>query len=345
MKPNIFDIATKELSQDAFFTWIFNWAHPNNKEFDVNLHNCGKEFVLDLLKSEIPNFDEEITNVFAKRQFKKIDISITINDKYFIIIEDKTNTGEHSEQLRRYKEDAISHCEQNNLESPICIYLKTGNESKSSLTQVEKFGYFIYDREKIINLLKRHKEINNQIFVDFRERILRIEKFNNFFLKKVINSWNNTDWEGLYQCLENENIVLDWRYVSNPAGGFLNAWITPWVYWKNKYPLYLQIEQGNLCFKISTHPGDIGIIPENITRKMIRDEIHNLLITKSKDFGLNHIVKPARFGAGNWMTVAIVKTDCWLGAGNSIIDIEKVFEELNKYKKFLEEFINNSNSL
>ena len=26
MKPNLFSIATKELSQDAFITWLLQWA-------------------------------------------------------------------------------------------------------------------------------------------------------------------------------------------------------------------------------------------------------------------------------------------------------------------------------
>jgi len=32
MKPNIFRLATKELSQDGFFTWLLQWADNNHKQ-------------------------------------------------------------------------------------------------------------------------------------------------------------------------------------------------------------------------------------------------------------------------------------------------------------------------
>ena len=37
-----------------------------------------------------------------KKQYKSIDVLLTVNDKYKIIIEDKTYTSEHDDQLNRY---------------------------------------------------------------------------------------------------------------------------------------------------------------------------------------------------------------------------------------------------
>ncbi len=36
MKPNLFKIATKELSQGAFFTWLLQWADPPAKSTTSN---------------------------------------------------------------------------------------------------------------------------------------------------------------------------------------------------------------------------------------------------------------------------------------------------------------------
>ena len=123
-KPNIFEIATKELSQDAFITWLLKWADDSCKNLDEDLHQCGKEFVSTLIKKQNPNFSESINKVEAGRQWENIDVWAEVNDKYFIIIEDKINSSEHSDQLKRYKEIAEKWCQENNKEKPICIYLK-----------------------------------------------------------------------------------------------------------------------------------------------------------------------------------------------------------------------------
>ena len=97
-RPNIFEIATKELSQDAFITWLLKWADDSCKNLDEDLHQCGKEFVSILIKNQYPNFSEFINKVEAGRQWENIDVWAEVNDKYFIIIEDKINSSEHSDQ-------------------------------------------------------------------------------------------------------------------------------------------------------------------------------------------------------------------------------------------------------
>ena len=41
MRPNIFEIATKELSQDAFITWLLQYADEKYKEDDFIINECG----------------------------------------------------------------------------------------------------------------------------------------------------------------------------------------------------------------------------------------------------------------------------------------------------------------
>ena len=103
MKPNIFDIATKELTQDAFITWLLKFADEKNRNFDLEMNECGKMFVKELIRKQIKSFDEPITKVEAGRQWENIDVWAEVNEKYLIIIEDKTSTTYHSNQLERYK--------------------------------------------------------------------------------------------------------------------------------------------------------------------------------------------------------------------------------------------------
>lgn len=322
MRPNIFEISTKELTQDAFITWLIKWADPNNNKHDTNLHKCGVDFVKYLIKKQFKD-SFEINKVEADRQWENIDIWADINEKYLIIIEDKTFTGEHSNQLERYKKVSMEWCVENNREL-VCIYLKTGTESKSSLNVVAEKGFSIIERSELINFFENYN-IQNNIYIDFTEKINRLEKAENAFETKKIKSWDRNCWTGFYRFLETKIEISDWKYVSNPAGGFLGIW---WhsLEWKDYY-VYLQIEQGNLCFKI-------GEVYED--RKNVRNEWYNILIKKANKKNRNEINKPIRFGNGTYMTVAIVERKNWLGNDNEIIDKNKVIGKLKEYEFFLD---------
>ncbi len=337
MRPNIFDIATKELNQDAFITWLLQFADHKYHSSNLKLNECGRTFVKQLIKKQLTTFDELIDKVEAGRQWENIDVWAEINDKYLIIIEDKTYSSHHSDQLARYKENAEKWCEKNNYEKPICIYLKTGNESQNSLTNIEKQGFSIFGRLDFINLLDEFKDINNDIFTDFYERLKRIEKSNNEFENKLIKDWSGHDWQGFFQFLEKEVEIVNWNYVNNPSGGFWNA-VLNWDYW-NIYPVYIQLEEGKLCFKISTDPDELEM-PENLTRSEIRNQLHTLILKQAVNFGFEYIRRPDRFGNGNYMTVAIVDRENWLGADSQTIDKETIIKTLTAYLDFLRKIIN-----
>lgn len=336
MKPNIFDIATKELNQDAFITWLLQFADPKYQSVNKKLNACGKAFVSQLLNKQISSFEQQINKVEAGRQWENIDVWAEVNDKYLIVIEDKTYSSHHSNQLARYKEKAEKWCEKNSYENPICIYLKTGNESQSSLTDIVKQGFAIFSRLDFINLLDEFKDIDNDIFIDFYERLKRIEKSNYDFENKLIKDWNGNDWQGFFQFLEKEIKIVNWHYVNNPSGGFWNA-VLNWDYW-NVYPTYIQLEEGKLCFKISTDLDEVEML-KDLARGEIRNQLHNLILNQAKKFGFENIRRPDRFGNGNYMTVAVVDRENWLGAGCDILDKESVVKTLTEYITFLREII------
>lgn len=294
-KPNLFEIGTKELSQDAFITWLLRWADDSCKEFDKELNACGKAFVSELIKKQYPDFSEEITKVEAGRQWESIDVWAEVNDQYLIIIEDKTHSGQHSKQLERYKEIAEKWCVENNKKAPICIYLKTGNESIASLNAIVKKGYHLFSRIDFINLFSSFECIENDIFKDFKERMLQLDEWSSNFNNIKIKEWRWYDWQGFYLAIENKIENRGWFYVDNANGGFL-CFLLNWDYCDG-YPLYIQLEQDKLCFKLSTDPNEVSL-PEGKTRRQIRNEFYHLLMEKAKEKGYNDIKKPKRFGDG-----------------------------------------------
>lgn len=100
VKNNIFSFATSELSQDAFICWCLNWI---NAKPEAPLRQLG----IDLLKRLLPTRADEIQNihrVIIMQQLLNIDILVLIPElKVALIIEDKTVSGAHDNQIYRYK--------------------------------------------------------------------------------------------------------------------------------------------------------------------------------------------------------------------------------------------------
>ena len=342
-RPNIFEIATKELSQDAFITWLLKWADDSCKNLDEDLHQCGKEFVSTLIKKQNPNFSGFINKVKAKRQKQKIDVWAEVNDKYLIIIEDKINGGQHSDQLKRYKEIAEKWCQEHNKEKPICIYLKTGNECKANLEKIEEKGYSIFSRKDFIDLFNKFEQIKNNIFSDFYERMLQIEKLTNRYKDKQISDWKRADWEGFYKAIETKIENKGWFYVDNPNGGFIGFILVRLQC--ERYPIYIQLEEKKLCYKISTDSKDVELPEEEMKkiRREIRNEFCSKLIQKAKQKGYDEIRKPDMSGNGSCMTFAVVEQKDWLGENEDIVNVDKVVENLKKYLEFSKEFVEECN--
>ena len=103
---NIFSFATGELSQDAFICWCLNWI---NEPDNLTTHRY-RQLGLDLLAKLIDNLSEknQLTNVdinsidkiILVQQVLNIDV-LAIIPQYnlAIIIEDKTSTSEHGNQI------------------------------------------------------------------------------------------------------------------------------------------------------------------------------------------------------------------------------------------------------
>ena len=346
MKPNIFDIATKELSQDGFFTWLLQWADPKNSQYNQPLNETAKDFVRLLLKE---SSDFQIQEVKTQNQWKNIDICAEINGKYFIFIEDKTNAGEHSGQLDRYKKKSEEWFKGNKYEKFICIYLKTGNESLFLLEKVEKQCFSVIDRKAVLSVLNK-REVANDIFNDFKERLKGIEEATNSFIefKKMTSEWRAA--EGFFMALEKQISELtkpEWRYVANPTGGFLGFW----YHWKEITEvgkIYIQIEnsvKGNtqienpikasiqLVIKIKFSAST----PSTETLYRVFGEIEPV----AKKQGLT-ILKPTKYRAGVTSTLAVIENAFTVVDGN--IELDKFRLTLKKLEQTLDEYFEKVNS-
>lgn len=278
----------------------------------------------------------DILEVRAGRQWEHIDVYVEVNTNqgnYLIVIEDKTFTRNSVGQLERYLVCGENWCRQYNAQL-CCVYVKTGSESQKKLTAIRKKGFEPFTRGEFIEILDHFPENNSDILTDFRSRLHQLQRAHDAFLTKPIGKWNNECWIGFYQFLEREMGIVDWDLVNPPGGGqFWNA-VLNWEYWHG-FPVYLQIEQGKLCFKISHVDSEI----EDYGRSEIRNKWHRVILSAATDQQIKAIRKPDRFGTGDYMTCAMVDRHNWLGKTDEFFDAAVVVERLRHYKFFLKSLL------
>jgi len=315
--PNIFSFATSELSQDALFTWLLSWADSKHRQTDSGLHETAVRFVRLLTGKN----DIEIRTMEAGRQWEHIDVCARINDDAILAIEDKTGTTIHDEQLRRYKE-IVERKYPNR--ARYFAYVKTGNEPKSILEEVAQAGYKIVLRKDILDCLESYTG-DNEVLCNYRKHLRAHEQATQSFRFLPVAQWSWSAWEGFYKRLEAENVISTWGYVPNQSGGFLGAcW--HWVDFSNGQ-MYIQFEQGKLCIKICPSC-------DRDQRIHVRNACYSALMEKATG-RFPEIHKPARFGAGVYMTIAVVDPEQVFGKES--IDMETLIAKLRQYESLVDE--------
>ena len=319
--PNIFSFATSELSQDAMLSWLLQWADSSNMDKDSQLCHLGQSLV-SLYTGIDPN---AIKKVSVGRQWEGIDIWVEINDDVFLLIEDKTFTTAHGDQLTRYKE--VAEQEYKGKRKIFCAYTKTGNEPKSILDFIAHQGYKTVGRQDLLQLLKEYGG-NNPMVCDFSVHLQDLENATNLYRKLPVKDWNDAlTWQGFYKELENYLDELGWDYVANPSGGFFGAW---WHFISSKdndVKMYLQFEQKKFCIKIEC-------CADSDYRSESRTRYHRILMAKAEELGLA-VNRPGRFGNGNYMTIGVVDSSCIFGDG--VIDMSQVVNKLKDFEHLVDE--------
>lgn len=204
--------------QDAFICWLLEFAHKDHLDEDIVLTNCAKELLSKIVEGEE---DLIVTNILS--QYKSIDVLVQVNDKYNIIIEDKTFTGQHNDQINTYK-DKLKDEGRKNI---ICVYYKIVEQP-----YVEKTAVNI-NRIDLMKIFSKyiHKTQNN-IFNDYYDYLIEIDQDVNGYLNEPIEVWRkdyNHAYKGFFTHIVKYGIVktdrnYDWGYVPNKSNGFWGFW-------------------------------------------------------------------------------------------------------------------------
>lgn len=296
MRPNLFHFATSELSQDALIAYLLSWAKESAQPYNAPLHQLARLFLNSLFNAANAKPPDSIHSIEIKKQEGGIDILCIVNQCYVLLIEDKTSTQEHSNQLARYVDYLNEHynfAEENIL----LLYIQTGDQS--DYCEVARNGYSVFDRQALLNILDSEAGqaacVVSDILNDYRHWLREIEDEVQSFLTVFPKNWSWRAWIGFYKWLQRELGDGHWDYVANPSGGFLGFW---WHFVGNgSGELYLQIEQGKFCFKIW--------VLDSAQRVTKRQQMHESVVGNCPKHGIS-AKRPQRFGHGQYMTVALL---------------------------------------
>ena len=281
------------------------------------------------------DYDGIVRDVEVFRQKKNIDVLVRVNGRFVLLIEDKTDSNRHSDQLARYRKavlnDEIRELGRVSEENLTAVYFKTGNQSLAMERMIDErqSGYKVFGREDFLAVLDSYCG-DNAIVADFRRRLRSVENDTQSFRTWTKDGkWSWASWQGLYRELEGRLFLPDhaprwngWDYVANPAGGFLGFWWQPSEL-PATCPVYLQLERTKLCFKLDGKkcPGK-------------RSEVAKLWcgrITSQHE----RVVKPARIRLGNAMTVAEHQEQWLRFREDGALDMDRTVEALREAERIL----------
>jgi hypothetical protein len=175
-RPNLFEYATSELSQDAFLCWLVAWAGclPGDDGYDKELHECGAEFIKMLYLRRHPDVEKCSLDVellgLPKRQYKRTDVFFRtkiLGSVVSFIIEDKTGTTPHSNQLNRYI-DSVRKVVGDDTEI-IGVYLKTHYWFPEDC-EASDADYLLVNGKELSEFLHGFN-CSNEIFLDYRKSL------------------------------------------------------------------------------------------------------------------------------------------------------------------------------
>ncbi|MBR2921695.1 MAG: PD-(D/E)XK nuclease family protein [Alphaproteobacteria bacterium] len=337
MVNNLFTYATSELSQDAFLAWLFSHAIEGIGDRDRELTKCAKDFLNEFLFTDDKFKGREFWLTKApERQFNKIDLLLTIkfNDEdkeYKVIIEDKTSTSEHDNQLERYKEAIESQDSSIDKEHLLCIYYKTGLQS--NLDNVKKNNYKACVGKNVYNFFcnKKYSNIKSDIFQNYCSFVEHICNQTDSWKNADIEKWDyhakNGFFAHLKKQLNNKGYECDYAFEYNPAGG--------------EYVLYQHSDKNN---QVKTNAGlfqlyfqfvlknnelyfDIRVTHADDKKETITKPIRESLCLDNWRKENNPFKKPVRYGKGKTITLCRYNKEIKISDG-----IENLSELLNDYK-------------
>ena len=344
-RPNIFRRATKELSQDAVICWLIDWAgFPTSANAgDEKLRQCGRAF-LDALFAKWEGWPVELgpeiqTEVCQQEQ--GIDVLARVDGRYVLLIEDKTGTRPHHEQLDRYWRAVTGGETRFGVVSPehaYPIYFKTGNQARSEarrIRQDEEWG--VFERCDFLGVLEAY-DGDDHILQDYRAYLQELEARTNSYTDwrgyewraGGEPDWDPLAWEGLYRRIEEK--MPSWRGYIHQRGGFTGLFSPGEEIWLEFGHYGGGERRHQLAFKLG--------VPDASRRQEQRELWRGAIMAA----GRGAVIPPKGRGLGETMTVGLWERFLAFDEEDDRLDVPGTIRQLQAAERVLEEASRNVGS-
>lgn len=336
VSPNLFDYATKELSQDAVICWLLAWAGSEAKnKSEEDLRRCGRRLVDALFAKWHDRGDVQLGRQVATKvlpQEHNIDVLARVNGQYVLLIEDKTNTAAHNDQLAKYwnlvveGKTAFGNIDKNDLYP---IYCKTGNYSLKDRQHAEDAGYRVFDRSDFLKVLEKYRG-SNEIVLDFRRHLNRWERDTASFEHWTVDSERTSlGWEGFHQWIERNCLLRSrdhWGALGSLVGGYWGVWIEP-AERSRRSKFEIWIEKDRISIRLYGAKGGVSIPGMNAQKQYW---------AKAFERGSGPFRRPTRLQATSSKPMCVAEWRGWLVYGdNGSLDLKRTAKNLKVARRIL----------
>ncbi len=358
MRNNLFHFATSELSQDAFICWCLNWFNDPSKP---RLRDLSRSIIYRMTGVvEISSLD--IIRQFSKKVCMedgttlsvKIDVLAIVNRSVGLIIEDKTLSEEHDNQIYRYV-DGIKRLLYDNGENLIWNNGQTFPvDPERIITVFWKTGYF-YDYDKVVtadtkldgkeilSLLLPYQgesDILDDYIDNLKGNLSWYEQHSDFTIPHILENEQHPQYCLMRTLFPAERWIpvpdRKWeKYQVYHGTSYGRPWTQMSIFQAyypgttNKYELFWRIDTTNNGPYISLRFYEGGLTQESKERHVRK---YNECITKMKAT-LNRVVSPIRF---DWEKVYPGYRGNYKEAAIFHVNLE---EYLNDWKRLGQEFV------
>lgn len=225
ISTNLFDYASSELSQDAFVCWICSQFNS-----DDSAVKCAAQKLLHAFLKIDDTDPVEVLDI--RRQYKNIDVLLRLQYRqlvYIVILEDKIDSVEHDNQLKRYRHIVENDFRQDDIYKILVVYYKTG--ILSEYTAVQDKCDVLLDRHSILRLLScplQNISSVNPILLDYVENLKKYSDAYDLYQSLPLLAWDAQQFQGFFEYLrdsfEESPYWTGFGYNDNRNGGHWTFW-------------------------------------------------------------------------------------------------------------------------
>ena len=258
-EPNLFSHATSELSQDAFLAWLCEWADEAHALHPSGMHAVGRAFIAWFYQKKgrpLP----EYRSVEVKLQHLHIDVLVilttALGEKHYLLIEDKTYTSDHTEQINGYVRSLTETEGIEDTSRILPVYFKSSLEARKRDDHLRLYLPDVVEFIKSVGQSIGQSEVLRswcQMQTDAR---LSHERFRSL----PMDQWEPAQWRGCFDRMAQHEVLLalDAAYefgpLNKPMVFHLQRNTAP-THWRTYVQIDAHSRSAELTFRIAAPHG------------------------------------------------------------------------------------------